>query len=279
MTEKTRKARGTAWPLEEIRDWLLSEQPQDRAVVGEDELIAVILGAGRRGMTALELGRWVLGEAEDLGQLIRTLRPGDCERYRLGPTSGSRLLAAAELVRRYYREPKAAGDAAARHSGEYHLRHLEDPSRLTEGDLLSILLGRGRPMPEATKILIEAGGLTGLVRSLTLSGIVEHCSRKRAARAVALAEVAARFHAGAAGAATASAVELALGLLDFGGLILRAAARRPDPQLITECAELIERSRRVGSELVTGERLKLPNLQAIRAALAQVDRSLEPPPE
>ncbi len=93
---------------------------------------------------------------------------------------------------------------------------------------------------------------------------------------MALVEVAARFHAGAAGAA--AAVELALGLLDFGGLVRRAVARRPDPLLITECAELIERTHRVGSELVTGERLTLPNLEPIRGALARLDRSLEPPP-
>ncbi len=282
-TERAMKTRGSARSLKEIREWLLSDLPQDRANVDEDELLAVILGSGRRDMTALEVARWVLGEAENLGHLIRTIRPRDFKRYRLGPTSGIRLLAAAELVRRYYRDPDAAGDAAVSISGRYHLRHLEDPSQLTEGDLLSILVGHGWPAREETQaILSAAGGLADLVRSPAPSWIVEQCSsRKQAARVVALAEVAARFHAGAAGAAAAATVELALRLLDFGALVLRAVVRRPEPQLIVQCAELMEHTHRVGSELVGGERLTHPNLEAIRAALAQIDRSLEPsqPPE
>jgi DNA repair protein RadC len=87
-----------------ISDWPMDERPRERllgagaAALSNAELLAVLLRTGRRGQTAVELGRALLSEAGGLHELLD--RPATTLVKRLGPAQACSLLAAAELGRR-----------------------------------------------------------------------------------------------------------------------------------------------------------------------------------
>ena len=86
-----------------IRDWPEDERPREKllargaAALTPAELLAVLLGSGVRGTSAVDMGRNLLAQAGGLNALLaRDLAgvPG------LGPAKRARLVAALELARR-----------------------------------------------------------------------------------------------------------------------------------------------------------------------------------
>jgi DNA repair protein RadC len=86
-----------------IKDWPIDERPREKLLaqgaqaLSAAELIAVLLGSGTRGRSAVDLGRALLSEAGGVNALLarNTVRaPG------LGPAKRARLGAALELARR-----------------------------------------------------------------------------------------------------------------------------------------------------------------------------------
>jgi DNA repair protein RadC len=82
-------------------------------MLSDGELLAVLLGSGARGSSAVEVAR---GLIQDFGSLRQVLS-GDasrCLRQRgIGPARYSRLQAAVELARRHFRETLRTGPALA----------------------------------------------------------------------------------------------------------------------------------------------------------------------
>lgn len=86
-----------------IKDWPEEERPREKllargaAALTPAELLAILLGSGMRGRSALDMGRDLLGGAGSLNALLASDLadvPG------LGPAKRARLVAALELARR-----------------------------------------------------------------------------------------------------------------------------------------------------------------------------------
>ena len=99
-----------------IRDWPSEERPREKlltqgaAVLSQAELLAILLGSGVRGASALDMGRNLLTQAGSLNALlVSDLRevPG------LGPAKRARIVAALELARRALREELSSRTALA----------------------------------------------------------------------------------------------------------------------------------------------------------------------
>jgi DNA repair protein RadC len=85
-----------------IREWPEGERPREKlatlggSALSDAELLAIFLGSGRRGQTAVELGRGALARAGGLRALLDASRAAP-----IGPVAWCRLQAALELGRRY----------------------------------------------------------------------------------------------------------------------------------------------------------------------------------
>lgn len=100
-----------------IADWPASERPRERmfahgpAALTDAELIAVVLGAGRAGASALDVARDLLARHRGLsglfGESLETL--ADVEG--VGPAKAAKLKAGIELSRRLLREEVTQRDA------------------------------------------------------------------------------------------------------------------------------------------------------------------------
>jgi DNA repair protein RadC len=75
------------------------------AALGDNELLAIVLGSGMRGCNALELANAVLAEVDGLRGLARSSIDQLCRRRGVGATQAGRILAAVELGRRTMRLP------------------------------------------------------------------------------------------------------------------------------------------------------------------------------
>lgn len=90
-----------------ILDWPADERPREKlvargaAVLSDAELLAIFLGSGRRGLTAVDLGRELLGCDGGLKGLLELDPSALAALPGLGTAKASRLLAALELGRRY----------------------------------------------------------------------------------------------------------------------------------------------------------------------------------
>jgi DNA repair protein RadC len=90
-----------------IRDWPAEERPREKllargaAALSDAELLALFFGSGRRGRTAVDLGRDLLGAHGGLKALLELDSTALGSRPGIGPATASRLLAALELGRRY----------------------------------------------------------------------------------------------------------------------------------------------------------------------------------
>ena len=90
-----------------IRDWPAAERPREKllargaAALSDAELLALFIGCGRRGRTAVDVGRDLLHAHAGLKPLLELeLRALACEPG-IGPAKACRLHAAMELGRRY----------------------------------------------------------------------------------------------------------------------------------------------------------------------------------
>lgn len=96
-----------------IRDWPDGERPREKllarggAALSDAELLAVFLGSGRRGQSAVDLGRALLAGSGGLKPLLDA--PGATAG--IGDVAWCRLKAALELGRRYLDAEIRSGDA------------------------------------------------------------------------------------------------------------------------------------------------------------------------
>ncbi|HEX5959968.1 MAG TPA: DNA repair protein RadC [Rhodanobacteraceae bacterium] len=97
-----------------IREWPADERPREKMLargataLTAAELLAVLLGSGVRGRSAVDLGRDLLGRAGSLNALLS----GEIdETHGLGPAKRARLTAALELARRTLLEELSARTA------------------------------------------------------------------------------------------------------------------------------------------------------------------------
>lgn len=99
-----------------IRDWPAGERPREKlllngaASLSTAELLALLIGHGRPGQTALDIAREGLVHFDGLRHLLDAAPTQISARPGWGPARTARLLAAAELGRRYLGEGLGRGD-------------------------------------------------------------------------------------------------------------------------------------------------------------------------
>jgi DNA repair protein RadC len=102
-----------------IRDWPRAERPRERLLergahtLSDAELLALLLGSGTRGRSAVELARELITRFGSLRNLLTAEPRAACEHSGMGPARHARLQAALELARRHFREALLQGPALA----------------------------------------------------------------------------------------------------------------------------------------------------------------------
>ena len=100
-----------------IRDWPKAERPREKLIergsgaLSDAELLAVLLGSGTRGGSAVELARALLTEFGSLRDLLNSERARCLKQAGVGIARYSVLQAALELARRHYLETLRIGCA------------------------------------------------------------------------------------------------------------------------------------------------------------------------
>ena len=90
-----------------IRDWPEGERPREKllargaAALSDAELLALFIGSGRRGLSAVDIGRDLLRDRGGLKPLLELDASSMAEQPGIGPAKACRLHAALELGRRY----------------------------------------------------------------------------------------------------------------------------------------------------------------------------------
>lgn len=93
-----------------IRDWPAGERPREKLLergapaLSDAEILALFLGSGRRGQSAVDLGRELLQRYGSLRSLLELDIAQLLKASGLGPAKACKLLAALELARRYLGE-------------------------------------------------------------------------------------------------------------------------------------------------------------------------------
>src|SRR5437868_6268423 len=106
-----------------IPEWPAEERPREKlfargaAALSDAELLALFIGSGRRGMTAVDVGRELLTAAGSLKALLDGEPAKLAKQPGLGAAKACRLHAALELGRRYLaselRRPDVLGHPSA----------------------------------------------------------------------------------------------------------------------------------------------------------------------
>jgi DNA repair protein RadC len=100
-----------------IKDWPCSERPREKLLrqgavtLSDAELLALFLGTGMRGVSAVALARQLLQAHDGLRGILDRPAREICAQPGLGPAKYARLQAALELGRRYLAEALTRGDA------------------------------------------------------------------------------------------------------------------------------------------------------------------------
>jgi DNA repair protein RadC len=117
-----------------IREWPKLERPREKLIergaeaLSDAELIAIVLGSGTRGRSALDLARQLLARFGSIRELLRADREDCLDQEGLGPARYALLRATLEIARRHHRDglragPLVAGSDATR---EFLLAQLRD---------------------------------------------------------------------------------------------------------------------------------------------------------
>jgi DNA repair protein RadC len=99
-----------------IRNWPHAERPRERLLregpgaLADAEVLAILIGAGTRGRTAVDIGRELLGRLGSIRAIVGAGAEDLMQVRGLGPARQARIAAALELARRSLRE--AASEAS-----------------------------------------------------------------------------------------------------------------------------------------------------------------------
>jgi DNA repair protein RadC len=102
-----------------IRHWPQGERPREKLLehgaqaLSDAELVALLLGSGTRGCSALELARGLLTDFGSLRDLLSAQASRCLALKGMGPARYAILQAAVELARRHFRETLRLGPALA----------------------------------------------------------------------------------------------------------------------------------------------------------------------
>ena len=102
-----------------IREWPEGERPREKLLargahaLSDAELLAVLLGCGTRGRSALELARGLLSDFGSLRELLNAQAARCLAFTGVGPARYAILQAAIELARRHFREALRLGPTLA----------------------------------------------------------------------------------------------------------------------------------------------------------------------
>ena len=115
-----------------IRDWPAGERPREKmlaqgaGVLSDAELLALFIGCGARGRSAVDLGRQLLAAAGGLRALLDRPAPELARLPGLGPARACTLVAALELGTRHLGQQLQRGEALAdpAQAGAYFSRKL-----------------------------------------------------------------------------------------------------------------------------------------------------------
>jgi DNA repair protein RadC len=115
-----------------IRDWPEGERPREKllalgaARLSDAELLALFLGSGTRGMTAVDLGRRLLDASGNLRALLDQPAPTLARLSGVGPARACVLAGALELGTRHLAQGLARGEALTdpARAGDYLARRL-----------------------------------------------------------------------------------------------------------------------------------------------------------
>jgi DNA repair protein RadC len=102
-----------------IRDWPDGERPREKLLergaqlLSDAELLAVLLGSGTRGRSAVELARALISQFGTLRNLLTADARRSLAQSGIGPARYAILQAAVELARRHFREALRLGPTLA----------------------------------------------------------------------------------------------------------------------------------------------------------------------
>src|SRR5215470_18296748 len=100
-----------------IRQWPVGERPREKLLahgapaLSDAELLALVLGSGTRGRSAVELARELIADFGSLRDLLCAEKARWLGSAGVGPARYAVLQAALELTRRHFREALRVGPA------------------------------------------------------------------------------------------------------------------------------------------------------------------------
>lgn len=150
-----------------IHAWAEDDRPREkfhvkgRKALSHAELIAILIGSGTRNQSAIDVGREVLKVTDnDIGKLSQLTFDILKKINGIGQARATTLLAAIELGRRVYHQPKISpSQIRSSHDAYVNLRpHLED---LDHEEFFVMLLSRANKVIKIKRI--SSGGISGTV--------------------------------------------------------------------------------------------------------------------
>lgn len=100
-----------------IRDWPESERPREKLLergaqaLSDAELIALLLGSGTKGRSAVDVARSLIAEFGSLREMLSADRRRWEGKLGIGPARYATLMASIEIARRHLREPLRTSSA------------------------------------------------------------------------------------------------------------------------------------------------------------------------
>jgi DNA repair protein RadC len=100
-----------------IREWPESERPREKLLergaqaLSDAELLALLLGSGIKGRSAVDVARSLIADFGSLRELLSADRPRWKGKLGIGPARYATLMASIELARRHFREPLRSSSA------------------------------------------------------------------------------------------------------------------------------------------------------------------------